>query len=148
MSAEGRDAFDGMRRDLDLSPDTDTYRLTWGLVAPDRESMAVQTRSILAFLVGLSFLVDVPAEHLADGRAPALQPVPVEAEGGMRRWLRVDSGPQAPDHAFVAVRYEDQWFWIDKSDSMSKRTFAYLSLLLTVTEGGQSGGAPLVLTVN
>ena len=148
MSADTRSEFDAMRQDLGISPDVEAYRLAWGLLAPDTETIAVQTRSMLAFLVSLTFFVDVPADHQADGRAPKVEKIPEDAPDGGKRWLRVHSGREAPEAAFVAVRYEDRWFWIDRADSLSKRTFAYLSLLLTVTEGGQSGGTPLVLTVN
>jgi hypothetical protein len=44
------------------------------------------------------------------------------------------------------VRYRDRWFWIDDRDASSKRVFAFLMLMFSLTETGTAQSAP-VLTV-
>ena len=147
MSPETRQEFELMRQDLGLSTETDTYRVVWGLQAPNDRTMAVQSRSVLGFMAALTLYVEVPPWDLEDQSAPDPVPVPESPNGG-EPMMRIRSGAEAPANPYVAVRYDGDWFWIDKSDNNSKRTFAYLSLLLTVSEGGESSGSPLVLTVN
>ena len=88
------------------------------------------------------------SSELRDLSLEELEAIPEDPPRGARRLMKVRSGKDLPDSAYVAVRYSDHWFWIDRADNRSKNTFAYLSMLLTVTEGGSTGGAPLVLTVN
>jgi len=40
--------------------------------------------------------------------------------------------------------FTDYWFWIDDRDFRSKRSFAYLMLLFSLTESGGKEGLPLV----
>ena len=62
----------------------------------------------------------------------------------MKQLIRVQSGPDKPENAFTAVKYEDNWFWIEKGDLHSKRTFSFLMLLFSLTETGGKEGLPLV----
>ena len=58
--------------------------------------------------------------------------------------IRVQSSPDKPEFAFTTVKYENHWFWIDKRDFLSKRTFAFLMILFSLTETGSKGDLPLV----
>jgi hypothetical protein len=58
--------------------------------------------------------------------------------------LAVQHGPSKPADAFTAVSYRDRWYWIDDRDFASKRTFAYLMLLFSITESSGEQGLPLV----
>jgi hypothetical protein len=42
------------------------------------------------------------------------------------------------------VNYRNHWFWIDDRDFKSKRTFAFLMVLFSLTETGGKEGLPLV----
>lgn len=42
------------------------------------------------------------------------------------------------------VNYRNHWFWIDDRDFKSKRTFAFLMILFSLTETGNQEGLPLV----
>jgi hypothetical protein len=46
--------------------------------------------------------------------------------------LRVRSQPSRPAEAAAAVRYRDQWFYIDDADLESKATFSILSQVFAV----------------
>ena len=61
--------------------------------------------------------------------------------------LAIHSGTTKPEGALAAVAYAGSWFWIDQTDAVSKRTFGYLMMLLSVTEQGGSA-AQLVVATN
>jgi hypothetical protein len=42
------------------------------------------------------------------------------------------------------VCYEGRWFWIEKSDSRSKRTLAYLLILLALADTGAKENLPVI----
>lgn len=115
------------------------HRVVYGHLASQPGEIAVETRSVLQALLELSSGVDVPKEDVAEGRVlPALQG---DAEHCM---LTVHSGSSAPSDALVAVPYRGHWFWIDDRDLRSKRTFAYLILLLSIGASDNGTGVPLV----
>jgi hypothetical protein len=62
------------------------------------------------------------------------------------RLIEVKTGIDKPENAFAftAVKYDDHWFWIDKRDFRSKRTFAFLMILFSLTETGGRESLPLV----
>ena len=59
--------------------------------------------------------------------------------------MKIDSGKEAPKDAYAAIQYRGNWFWIADTESRSKNTFQFLSLLLTITESGESGGGQVVI---
>jgi hypothetical protein len=72
-------------------------------------------------------------------------PPPVGDEVALKQPIKVSSGPDKPENAFTTVKYEDHWFWINKGDFQSKRTFAFLMILFSLTETGGKEGLPLRL---
>jgi hypothetical protein len=44
----------------------------------------------------------------------------------------------------VAVVYRDRWFWIDDRELGTKRAFALLMMLNTLTETGEREPMPLI----
>ena len=106
-----------------------------------RPTLAFQTRSLMSFIQELAACVQVPQADLASGAAPRLQ------GGAVDPLIRIHSGASEPDDPLVAIQHHGSWFWIDNDDDDSKRTFAYLSILLSITESG-GGGAQLVVTTN
>ena len=129
---------------LGIDPHAGEYTISFGEVARGDRELAILTRSTLAIMVEMAGQVRVPAPHIADGRTiPSL----ADREAGnleVRRFVDIHSGTDRPADAFVAVRYRDHWFWIDDRDFESKRTFAYLMLLFSLTESGGKEGLPLV----
>jgi len=143
LSEQGRDQLAQMRETLGLSADTDCYTVVSANRAPDGETIAIQTRSVLALMVTLGSYVEVPQADLDSGVAPDAGSLDSSAS----RLLRVHSSPEPPANPHVAIKYRDYWFWIDHTDADSKRTFAYLALLSNLAEAGTAGGAQLVLNV-
>ena len=78
----------------------------------------------------------MPPQHEADGRVGP--PLPAGLHTATN--LHVVSGTDRPANAFVAVRYQNYWFWIDDRDFASKRSLSFMMILLALAETG--GGAP------
>jgi hypothetical protein len=132
---------DQLRELLGLTGETSEFRL---VTSPGRSGpgeLALQPRSLLQVMSGMAAGVDVPAAHVADGRAT---PAPPAAE--FEASVRVRSSPVEPDDAFVAVPYRGHWFWIEDTDWRSKRAFALVMFLFTLAEGAGTQPAP-VLTI-
>lgn len=137
------DADDELRRLLGLGGDTDSFAIVFGEQAVSADKVAIRTRSILNILQMLSTRVDVPPEHIAEGRASPGVPPTVDPTFGT---MRILSATKPPENAFVDVNYRDMWFYIDDRDLGSKRIFALLMLLFTLADTGSAQSGP-VLTI-
>ncbi len=58
--------------------------------------------------------------------------------------MNTSHSKKKPDSAFAAAKYGDNWYWIDDHDFKSKRTFAFLMILFSLTETGGKEWLPLV----
>ena len=143
MSPEGRQVIGDMRQTLGLSEATECYSVISGNRPPNPETIVIQTRSVLALMVTLGAFIDLPEEDLASGAVADIGALGPNASS----FLQIHSGTDPPTRPHVMIQYRDHWFWIDHDDADSKRTFAYLALLMNLTEAGQAGGAQLVLNV-
>jgi hypothetical protein len=83
--------------------------------------------------------MDVPEEHVAEGRTG-----PTFVEEGVEPLIRIRSSTDEPDDSYVAVKNRGHWFYIDDRDLPSKRTFAILQILLSLTESGSGARGPVV----
>jgi hypothetical protein len=145
LRAEGIDPdlareLDQVKRDLKLTPDRREFKITFGGVARSPDEISILTRSVIRILSELATFVEVPPEHLAEGIAPDLGEAGAEAEP----YFRVLSSDKKPCDSFAAVCYEGHWFWIDKRDTLSKRTMAYLLVLLALADTGAKENLPVV----
>jgi len=129
---------------LGIQDDATEYTVAFGEVASNDTELAMLTRSTLAIMVEMAGQVRAPAVHVADGRTlPSLIDKGVP-DADVHRLVDIRSGIDKPADAFVTVKYRDHWFWVDDRDFKSKRTFAYLMLLFSLTESGGKEGLPLV----
>ncbi len=129
-----------VRKALRLSPDQRDFRVTFGAAAMNANEIAILSRSVIRVLSELATFVEVPVEHLANGIAPPLG----EQESDAQPLFRVLSGVEKPCDPFVAVCYEGRWFWIEKSDFQSKRTMAYILVLLALADTGAKENLPVI----
>ncbi|MCK5467579.1 MAG: hypothetical protein KAI99_03700, partial [Cyclobacteriaceae bacterium] len=65
----------------------------------------------------------------------------VPADG---RGFKVRSSKNKPDRAVVAISTRDYWFYIDDRDLQSKGTFAFVQIVMSMAEEGQSVVSPLI----
>ncbi len=133
-----------LRQLLGLSPDATEFKLVFGAVAANNQELAIQTRSLLHILTLLAAQVEVPADHIARHLAT---PGVKEVEGGSETavsLIRILSSKSKPAQPYVTVQYRDNWFWIDDGDLKSKRTFAFMMMLFTLTDSGGKEVMPLI----
>ena len=129
---------------LSLDPEKQEVRVTYGLLPQVDNEIAMLTRSIMQIMIDLATQIDVPSEHVSDGFTLDSFPPPVGDEAKLKQLIQVQSGTDKPENAYTMVKYEDHWFWIDKGDFRSKRTFSFLMVLFSLTETGGKEGLPLV----
>ena len=89
-------------------------------------------------------LIEIPDEHLEAGIDEPVDPAPLAQDP----FIRIRSSKTRPDGAQVAVFLHGWWFYIDRTDARSKRSFALIRLLISLRLESQSSEqrAP-VLTV-
>ncbi len=126
---------------IERSPE---FNLVYGATARNDTEIALLTRSMLEILLDFSNCVEVPPEHIAQGRA--FPGYVRSSAGGPRRLATIHSGASAPDDAYAAVRYRNTWYWVDDTDMNSKRAFAFMMVFFSLAETGTSAPAP-VLTI-
>jgi hypothetical protein len=129
-----------VRKTLGLDPTRNDFRVVFGATASNPNEIAILTRSVIRILSELSTFVEVPAEHQVSGIAPPFGEEPTDAP----QPFRVLSGARKPCEPFVAVCYEGRWFWIEKSDYRSKRTFSYILILLALADTGPKENLPVI----
>ena len=121
------------------------------IVLPIRETVGrstsaihVQTRSLYDVLRIFGADIEIPSAHLEAG---IVEPSRLgESEGGYI--LRIRSSEDLPATATVQIRFRDRWFYIDATDTQSKRAFLFLRTFIGVrlASPGAAQRAP-VLTV-
>jgi hypothetical protein len=124
---------------LGLRPDAHEVSINYGLIPGGDNEIAMLTRSMLHIMILLATKIDVPPEHIADGRT-----VPAMATTENRKLMKIHHSKERPADAFTAVKYRDYWYWVDDRDFKTKRTFAFLMILFSLTETGGKEGLPLV----
>lgn len=111
-----------------------------------RNSQAIEiaTRSVMELIRGVGAAIDVPHEHLESGIADAM----TWAQGESDQFLHIRTSTAHPDNATVAIFHRGYWFYIDATDSRSKRSFILLKTLIgmRMQSAGGSSQAP-VLTI-
>ena len=141
IAPEIEDMLEEVRELLGLKPGISDIQVVYGLIPKDDTEIAMLTRSMLQIMVELATQVDVPQRHIEDGRTiPSI----ARDEGADDYLIRINNSKEKPRDAFIAVEYRDHWFWIDDRDLQSKRVFAFLMILFSLTETGGKEGLPLV----
>jgi len=137
---------DLVRSILQLNPERHDFRIVAGRQPNNDDVITIETRSGMQILLELSAFIDVPENHVRDGRAFAAVPKPGEGQDALPPLLKIVSGPQRPDTPFATVNYGDTWYWIDDRDLRSKSVFTFLLVLMTLADTGERPPAP-VLTI-
>jgi hypothetical protein len=130
------------RKLLNIDPAQRDIRVVYGVTRGVANEVTMATRSLYRVLSVLATSVQVPDIHLAEGRAPSLVGDLTEE----RPRFMVYSGCKKPNpcDAFTATCYRGHWFWIDDRDMESKRTMAYLMVLLALADTGPKEPVPFL----
>jgi hypothetical protein len=128
------------RKLLRIDPDQRDVHVVFGSTRGRPNEITMATRSIYRVLGHLAVSVQVPDVHLAEGRAP---PLAGDVAEEVPRFA-VCSGYQKPKDCFAATCYRGYWFWIDDRDAESKRTMAYLMVLLALADTGAKETVPFL----
>jgi hypothetical protein len=143
MSPELMEEAAELKALLGLDPERNEFYVTERVVGRADDEVLVQTRSMLAVLSFLSLGVEVPEADVDANRVmvtPAYLMKVIEKRGPMR--IRVQM--ERPEDPFAAVQYRNQWFFIDATDHLSKRTFGTIQLLFELLAPSGSGTAPVL----
>jgi len=83
--------------------------------------------------------ISVPAEHV---QGPPDFHTPITGGEGedAPRWLRIEHSRLPQIDPFAQVFYNGYWFYVDKSDWSSKRTFALLTYMFSLQSTVQGSG--------
>ncbi len=125
---------------LSLDAGSSSWLIVQSPLRGGRGELGLATRSLMQMLGALSLGVEIPASHLERRLVQPGSRLPPEEQ----RLLTVRSGPKEPVGSFVAVRYEDAWFWIANDDWKSKRTFSSILFLFTLSDAGGTDRLPVI----
>jgi len=138
---EAQAATERIRDLMGLSQEADVFNVVYGSESLGGTQIAMLTRSLFELLFELGRQIDVPEEHVAEGRTI---PSTIVEEDDVNRLIHVHNGSEPSEFAFVSVRYRDRWFWIDDRDLESKRTFAFVTLIWNLTQVDGGSAVPLL----
>jgi hypothetical protein len=117
-------------------------RLTGNALRLETNEVAMQTRSLYACMYALAQGIPVPAEHLRN-RQTSTRPSPTEEEDAPQ-WLCVEHSRFPRIDPFAQVFYNGYWFYVDKSDWSSKRTFSLLTYMLSLQSTVKAQAEPVI----
>lgn len=129
---------DKFKKILNLSSDINRFPIRYGSFQKDRKEIYLQTHSLLEILMALSHNVDVPVEHILEGKTYDSG----NAETNIK--LKIHSSEDKPANAFVMVKNRGYWFYIDDSDWESKTTFGIVQVLLNLSKNFDPSRSPLI----
>ncbi len=136
-----------VRTSLGVTPDRNgEVTVTFGLLQRSPNEIALLTRSMSEILLEVAVGIEVPPEHIAQGRTAIATRVAGAENPRDRPLIRIQSSASPPADSYTAVRYRDTWYWIADGDLASKRVFTFLMIFFSLAETGVTPQAP-VLTI-
>jgi len=107
-------------------------------VGTSTSAVHLQLRSALEVLHVLGAGIEIPPPHLEAGI--------VEPPTAAMRFLTIRAAEQRPDNATVRIRFRDWWFYIDATDTQSKRAFQFLQTFIgmRLADPGAAQKAPVI----
>jgi hypothetical protein len=142
MSPEIAEDSAWVRQKLGLNPQTHEFNVVYGAIPQNKNEIAILSRSMMEILVQLASSIDIPADDLRQNRA--YEVAKTEDPLAELMSIRVRSGREKPEDAFVSILYRDKWFWIEDTDFKSKQIFSGLMTLLSLMESDRGGNQPVI----
>ncbi|MRR58465.1 MAG: hypothetical protein EG824_09680 [Deltaproteobacteria bacterium] len=144
VARETEEEILSVRKILGLDPLSREFRVSYGAIPSDNHELALLTRSVLEILVDFSAQMDVPPSHVEEKR---VNPTMVEKDPSgtpVMPLIRIRSSSDKPAEAYAAIAYRGWWYWIDDRDLASKRMFAFIMMIFSLTETSGKEAAPIV----
>ncbi len=121
------------------------YRITHRVTNIKDDEIPIQTYSIMAMMEFMARGVEVPVEHLEEGRVVdyGLQ----NSDGELMKGLipfKMRSSKDRPQNAFAAVRFHDYWYYIEDNDITTKRALSLIMVLFRLQAPTPAGAAPIL----
>ena len=139
--AEQHQDANRLRELLGLDSTASEFIISYGLIPDETNEIALLTSSILEIMSDLSWRVDVPTAHVEAGRTLSSAGTGTVFDEPI---FHVRNSESKPDETYVRVFERGVWFYVDDSDLISKRTFALLQILLSLTESADAARGPVV----
>lgn len=140
-TAAMRQDVNRLRELLGLDSAASEFVISYGLIPDEKNEIALLTSSILEIMSELSWHIEVPVSHIESG-------ITLSSAGAETVFdqpiFHVRSSESEPDRAYVRVFERGVWFYVDDADLISKRTFALLQVLLSLTESADAARGPVV----
>ena len=139
-----RPSLNKLRQLIGLS-NRNRFRITDRVTNLKNDELSIQTRSVMAMMEFMARGVEVPLEHLQDGRVIdyGLQGSDGEVARGLIPF-RMRSSKSRPQNVFAAVRFNDYWYYIDHADITSKRALGLIIVLFRLQAPTPAGAAPIL----
>ena len=135
-----------VKKTLNLDSYKNELTITYGALQTRPDEVAILSRSMIQIMTVIASDMDVPAEHVSQGKTSANRvlgsnPPPLDLP-----LVRIHSGATRPSNVFSAVRYAHTgtWYWISSDDFTSKRNFSTILLLMSLAETGATAVAPML----
>ena len=103
----------------------------------------LQTRSAYDVLRAFGTGIEIPPVHLEAG---IVEPLLMPADPEEKRFITIRSSEKRPDDATVQIRFRDWWFYIDATDTQSKKAFMLLRTFIgmRLADPGAAQRAPII----
>lgn len=137
-------AFVELRQLLGLQPGAGEMTVSYGFLPATNREIVMLTRSMMQIMAALATQITVPSKHVAEGLTVASLSSSKNFTEDLGQFIKISSSTEQPEKAYTAVKYKEHWFWVDDRDFKSKRAFAFLMILFSLTESGGQKDLPLV----
>ncbi len=131
---------------MGLNQERNIFAVEGDSIERNPDTIYIVTRPLMSTFFYLSHRVDVPASHRQQG----LVTVTKNPDGSEFDWGKTPAGSQFhirqsdehPDQAFLAIPYQDHWYYIANNDLESKSTFLLLTQLFRLQAGAAKSIGP------
>ena len=123
------DLLNTFRARLNLDSDTTEYRVVGRTTKRHNDEISIQTRSLLGMMNFLTKGIDIPNTLSEMSEGVLRSATPELSRSRVSLPLHIAAGKRKPKNAFVAIRYEGNWFYIPKADIRGKQVFSLLRYL-------------------
>ena len=141
---ETQELITQFKKVLQLDPDITVFRITDRQINRKANEITIKLRSLLTLMGFLSHGVEVPVEHMQDKFVEQNPAATKIVNNDLFVPINIHSSAEEPDNAFVAIEYQDYWFYVDHSDHASKEAFGLLTYLYMLQAPQAPSGVPII----